>query len=144
MIVCLEVLIWLFSPVCDAVKLNLEFGFIRPFVVINPTDSGTTAVVAPGRIIDIFLPIPDAESLPLYRMLLNLACDYTLFETSDKRNRASFQIANGGKKASLVTLVRRNCEDRTHAARTGGAGLIIFAHNEYNLDKYKNKQDSLN
>ncbi len=31
-------------------------------------------VVAPGRIIDSFLSIPDAESLPLYRMVLKLAC----------------------------------------------------------------------
>ncbi len=31
-------------------------------------------VVAPGRMIDSFLFIPDAESLPLYRMVLKLAC----------------------------------------------------------------------
>jgi hypothetical protein len=31
-------------------------------------------VVAPGRMIDSFLSIPDAESLPLYRMALKLAC----------------------------------------------------------------------
>jgi hypothetical protein len=31
-------------------------------------------VVAPGRMIDCFLFIPDAESLPLYRMVLKLAC----------------------------------------------------------------------
>ncbi len=31
-------------------------------------------VVAPGRMIDRFLSIPDAESLPLYRMVLKLAC----------------------------------------------------------------------
>ncbi len=30
--------------------------------------------VAPGRMIDSFLSIPDAESLPLYRMVLKLAC----------------------------------------------------------------------
>ncbi len=33
-----------------------------------------TMVVAPGRMIDSFLSIPDAESLPLYRMVLKLAC----------------------------------------------------------------------
>jgi hypothetical protein len=33
-------------------------------------------VVAPGRMIDSFLSIPDAESLPLYRMVLKLACVY--------------------------------------------------------------------
>jgi hypothetical protein len=31
-------------------------------------------VVAPGRMIGSFLSIPDAESLPLYRMVLKLAC----------------------------------------------------------------------
>jgi hypothetical protein len=31
-------------------------------------------VVAPGLMIDSFLSIPDAESLPLYRMVLQLAC----------------------------------------------------------------------
>jgi hypothetical protein len=31
-------------------------------------------VVAPGRMIDSFLSIPDAESLPLYSMVLKLAC----------------------------------------------------------------------
>jgi hypothetical protein len=31
-------------------------------------------VVAPGRMIDSFLSIPDAESLPIYRMVLRLAC----------------------------------------------------------------------
>ncbi len=31
-------------------------------------------VVAPGRMIDSFQSIPDAESLPLYRMVLKLAC----------------------------------------------------------------------
>jgi hypothetical protein len=31
-------------------------------------------VVAPGRMIDSFLSIHDAESLPLYRMVLKLAC----------------------------------------------------------------------
>ncbi len=31
-------------------------------------------VVAPGRMIDKFLPISDAEYLPLYRLVLRLAC----------------------------------------------------------------------
>jgi hypothetical protein len=31
-------------------------------------------VDAPGRMIDNFLSIPEAESLPLYRMVLKLAC----------------------------------------------------------------------
>jgi hypothetical protein len=58
------------------VILILEVGFIRPFVVTAPTDSEATAVVAPERIIDNFLPIPDAESLPVFRMVfrVKLAC----------------------------------------------------------------------
>ena len=32
------------------------------------------APVSPVRMIDSFLSIPDAESLPLYRMVLKLAC----------------------------------------------------------------------
>ncbi len=36
-------------------------------------------IVAPGRMIDSFLSIPDAESLPLYRMVLKLACVYSWF-----------------------------------------------------------------
>ncbi len=31
-------LVWLFSPALNAFKLTLEFGFICPFVVIDPTD----------------------------------------------------------------------------------------------------------
>jgi hypothetical protein len=31
-------LVWLFSPAWDAVKLTLEFGFIYPVMVIDPTD----------------------------------------------------------------------------------------------------------
>jgi hypothetical protein len=55
------------------VLLTLDDGFICPFVVIDPTDKGATTVAAPGREIDNFLLIPDAESLPLYRMVLKLA-----------------------------------------------------------------------
>ena len=73
-IVCSRPLVWLFSPAWDAVTLTLDVGFICPFVVIDPTDLGATMVVAPGRMIDSFLSIPDAESLPLYRMVLKLAC----------------------------------------------------------------------
>ncbi len=49
----------------DAVKLTLDVGFIRLFVIIDPTAQGSTTVVAPGRMFENFLPIPDAESLPL-------------------------------------------------------------------------------
>jgi hypothetical protein len=62
-IVCSEPLVWLFSPAWDAVILTLDVGFICPFVVIDPTDLGATTVVAPGRMLDNFLLIPDAESL---------------------------------------------------------------------------------
>jgi hypothetical protein len=45
-----------------------------PFEVIDPTYKGATTVFAQGRRIDNFLHTPDAESLPLYRMVLKLAC----------------------------------------------------------------------
>ena len=38
--------VWLFSPAWDAVKLTLKVGFIFPFVVIDPSDLGSTKVVA--------------------------------------------------------------------------------------------------
>jgi hypothetical protein len=43
-------------------------------VVIEPTDKGSTLIAAPGQMIDNFLPFPDEETLPLYRMVLTLAC----------------------------------------------------------------------
>ncbi len=58
-IVCSGPSVWLFSPARDAVKVTLEFGFICPFVGIDPTDWGATTAVAPGQIIDSFLPILD-------------------------------------------------------------------------------------
>jgi hypothetical protein len=58
-IVCSEPLMLLFFPAWDAVELTLDVGFICPFVVIDPTDYGATTVVAPGRILDNFLPIPN-------------------------------------------------------------------------------------
>ena len=66
-------MVWLFTLAWDAFVLTLDIGFICPFVVIDPGDQGAT-VVAPEQMIDNFPPIPDAESLPLYRMGLKLAC----------------------------------------------------------------------
>ena len=37
---------WLFSPAWDAVQLTLQVGFICPFVVIDPSNSGSTIVDA--------------------------------------------------------------------------------------------------
>ena len=73
-IVCSEPLVWLFSLAWDAVILTLDVGFICPFVGIDPTDKVAATLVAPGRMIDNFLLIPDAESLHLYLMVLKLAC----------------------------------------------------------------------
>ncbi len=72
-IVCSVIVLSVLSP-WDAVKLTLEIFFICPSVVIDPADKGATTVVAPGRTLDNFLPIPDAESLHLYHMVLKLAC----------------------------------------------------------------------
>jgi hypothetical protein len=37
-IVCSGQFAWLFSPAWDAIKPTLEFGFICPFMVIDPND----------------------------------------------------------------------------------------------------------
>jgi hypothetical protein len=54
-------------------------------VVIDPINA--TTVVAPERLIYTFLPIPDAESLPLYRcyyrMVLKQACVGVQIESVD-------------------------------------------------------------
>jgi hypothetical protein len=68
-ILCSVTLILLFSPAWDAVILTLDVGFICPFMGIDPTDLKATKVVAPLRMIDNFLHIPDAESLLLYSMV---------------------------------------------------------------------------
>ena len=53
-----------------------DVGFICPFVVIDPTDfrsdDGGCSELAPGLMFDSFLPIPDAESLPVYPLVLKL------------------------------------------------------------------------
>ena len=49
-----------------------EVGFTCPFVVNDPTNLGAKTVVAPGLMLDNFLPIPDAESLPFYHSVLKL------------------------------------------------------------------------
>ena len=41
-------------------------------MVIDPDDLGATTVVAPGLMLDNFLTIPDAESLPFYSLVLKL------------------------------------------------------------------------
>ena len=41
-------------------------------MVIDPTDLGATTVVAPGLMLDNFLPFPNAESLPIYPLELKL------------------------------------------------------------------------
>ena len=66
-IVCSGTLLWLFSPAWDAVKQTLQVGFICPLLVIDPTNSGETFVVAPtcpGLMLDHLQPIPNAEILP--------------------------------------------------------------------------------
>ena len=54
-------------------SLCQEVGFISPFVVIDPAYLGaTTMIVAPGLMLDNFLPIPDTESLPFDPLVLKL------------------------------------------------------------------------
>ena len=54
-IVCSGSLAWLFSPAWDAVKLILQedFGFICPFVVIDPTDLGALTAIARNLLQDM-------------------------------------------------------------------------------------------
>ncbi len=93
-IVCSEPLVWLFSPAWYAVVLTLDVGFICPFVVIDPTDRRATTVVAPGRMIDNFLPTLDAASLPLYRMVVKLACVCTdIIDSKDCCHSFDFMIS---------------------------------------------------
>ena len=70
-------LVWLFSPAWDAVKLTLPGGWLhlsfrghRPYRFMS--DDGNCSELAPGLMFDDFLPIPDAESLPFYPLVLNL------------------------------------------------------------------------
>ena len=50
-----------------------EVGFICPFVVIDSTDLGATTVGAEGLVmLDNFLPLPHAESLPFYTSVKKL------------------------------------------------------------------------
>ena len=58
----------------DAVKLVLPGGWL------HLSDSGAIRVVAPGRMFGNFLPVPDAESLPLCLSALKLVvCEKTLY-----------------------------------------------------------------
>ena len=78
-ILCSGSLVWLFSPAWDAVKLTLPGGWLhlslsfrghRPYR-FRSYDSNCSEL-APGLMFDDFLPIPDAESLPFYPLVLKL------------------------------------------------------------------------
>ena len=76
-IVCSGSLVWLFSPARDAVKLtlpgcwlHLSFRGHRPYRFRS--DDCNCSELAPGLKFDDFLPIPDAESLPFYPLVLKL------------------------------------------------------------------------
>ena len=82
--ICSGSLVWLLSPAWDAVTPTCqEVGFICPFVIIDPTDLGSTTVVAPGQMLDNFQPILDAESLPFCPSVLTCkasrVCSYQFF-----------------------------------------------------------------
>ena len=75
--VCSGSLVWLFSPAWDAVKLTLRGGWLhlsfrghRPYLFRS--NDGSCSELAPGLMFDDFLPIPDAESLPFYPLVLKL------------------------------------------------------------------------
>jgi hypothetical protein len=64
----------MFEAIGLAVLSDLGRRYTPPGRWIHLPFRGATMVVAPGRMIDSFLSIPDAESLPLYSMVLKLAC----------------------------------------------------------------------
>ena len=53
-------------------------------------------VVAPGRMIDSCLSIPDAESLPLYRMVLKLACVCAIYDAILSSFKLIYDLNNAG------------------------------------------------
>ena len=59
-ILCLETLLWLFSPAWDAVKLTLKVGSVCSLVAIDPTN-------LPGLMLVHLQSIPNAEYLPFYQ-----------------------------------------------------------------------------
>ena len=76
-IVCSGSLVWLFSPAWDAIKLTLPGGWLHlsfrghwPYQFRS--DDGSCSELAPGLMFDNFLPIPDAQSLPFYPLVLKL------------------------------------------------------------------------
>ena len=76
-IVCSEPLVSLFSPAWIAVKVTLPGGWLHlSFRVHRPylfrSDDCNCLELAPGLMFDYFLPIPDAESLPFYHLVLKL------------------------------------------------------------------------
>ena len=78
LILSVFIILSVFMSVCSlrpGTSLNSpcrEVGFICPIVLIDPIDLGATTVVAPRLMLDNFLPIPDAESLPFYPLVLKL------------------------------------------------------------------------
>ena len=81
--VCSGSLVWLFSPAWDAVKLTLPGGWLhlsfrghRPYRFRS--DDCICSELAPGLMFDYFLPIPDAESLPFYSLVLKLVVCVTV------------------------------------------------------------------
>ncbi len=52
------------KPLNSPRRLPGIVAFICPFVALDPTDLGTTIVVAPGQMPGNFLSSPDADCLP--------------------------------------------------------------------------------
>ena len=76
-IVCSESLFWLFSPAWDAVKLTLPGCWLHLSIRGHwhyrfRSNDGSCSELAPGLMFDNFLPIPDAESLPFYPLVVKL------------------------------------------------------------------------
>ncbi len=64
-------------------------------------------MVAPGRMIDNFLPIPEAGFLPLYRRVLKLACVCGCPFAGQPPARASPTLTQSETNRLLLSISRR-------------------------------------
>ena len=109
-IVCSWSLVWLFSPARDAVKLilpgcwlHLSFRGYRPYRFRS--DDCSCSELAPGLMFENFLPIPDAESLPFYSLVLKLVvCESEIFHFFLKLRHQLISNAERSFCENLCTL----------------------------------------
>jgi hypothetical protein len=79
-------------------------------------------VVAPGRMIDSFLSIPDAESLPLYRMVLKLACVHSWIHAGPHHLLPTTSNCHSSSESSPSDPNAAVAAGQVAQAAAGGAG----------------------